>query len=96
MTVAAYKTADAGEKATLAGRRIRVHITLPFARNGRRDPHNYSSTVLKTIVDALVTAGMTIDDTAEFIETVEPKLRVDPTLSVVVYLEPLEPLDGDA
>ena len=92
-TLAAYKHADQGDKDTLSGRRIRIHITIPFARAGRRDPHNYSSTVLKTIVDALVTAGMTADDTHEFVETIEPRLRVDPEGTVLIYLEPLGLLD---
>lgn len=89
VTLAAYKHADQADKDTLTGRRIKVHITIPFARAGRRDPHNYSSTVLKTIVDALITAGMAPDDTPEFVETAEPKLRKDPHNTVIVYLEPL-------
>ena len=88
-TIAAYRHTDAAERERLTGQRIRVHVIIPFARNGRRDPHNYSSTVLKTIVDALITAGLAPDDTPEFIETTEPKLRVDSEGTVVVYLEPI-------
>jgi hypothetical protein len=92
LALAAYKHADADDKASLADRRIRVHVTLPFARAGRRDPHNYSSTVLKTIVDGLIQAGMAPDDTPEFVETREPRLRVDRENTVLIYLEPLEPI----
>jgi Holliday junction resolvase RusA-like endonuclease len=72
------------------GRRIAVHISISFPRAGRRDAHNYVGTVAKTVVDALVRAGMTEDDTDEFIEVREPKLKVDKTEEVVIYLEPLE------
>ena len=87
--LAAYKHADQSDKDTLVGRRVRVHLTIPFERAGRRDPHNYSSTVLKTVVDAFITAGMAPDDTPEFVETLEPKLRKDPHGTVLVYIEPL-------
>ncbi len=67
-----------------------MHISISFPRAGRRDAHNYVGTVAKTVVDALVRAGMTEDDTDEFIEVREPKLKVDKTEEVVIYLEPLE------
>jgi len=55
---------------------IVVRVTLTFARNGRRDPHNYSSTVVKTIIDALVAAGVVPDDTAEWVTVMDPVLAV--------------------
>lgn len=89
-TMAAYSVADAEDKKSLDGRRIAVHIQIPFNRAGRRDPHNYVGTIAKTVVDALVRVGMCDDDTEEYIEVREPKLVVDRDAEVMVYLEPLQ------
>ncbi len=51
---------------------VTVHI--PFNSNRRRDPHNYSSTVVKWVVDGLVIAGCWPDDTPEWVTTTEPVL----------------------
>lgn len=60
-----------------------VEIEIPFDIKRRRDPHNYTGTIVKTVVDALVTkkkggevtwAGAWPDDTPEWIETAEPVL----------------------
>lgn len=53
-----------------------VTATIPFDVARRRDPHNYSGTVLKSIVDGLVLAGCWPDDTPEFVRTLEPLLTV--------------------
>lgn len=53
-----------------------VLVTLPFARAGRRDPHNYTSTVVKAIVDGLVRAGLWDDDTPEHVRVADPRLAV--------------------
>jgi Holliday junction resolvase RusA-like endonuclease len=66
---------------------VRVSITLPFSRSGRRDPHNYTSTVGKTIVDALVAAGVVPDDTAEWVEFTDPVLAVDAEQRVYIEIE---------
>ena len=65
-----------------------VTLTLPFARNGRRDPMNYVGTVVKAVVDGLVDAGCWPDDTAEWVEIRQPVLAVG-TTDVVVSIEPM-------
>ena len=90
VTTAAWRAADQADRDTLSGRRIAVHVSLGFARANRADPHNYVGTVVKCIVDALVRAGMCPDDLPAYIEVREPKLKVDKTEQVMIYLEPLE------
>jgi hypothetical protein len=65
---------------------ITVAVELPFARAGRRDPHNYTSTVVKALIDELVKAGMAPDDTPEYVTVAEPKLLVRKDLCVTVTL----------
>lgn len=76
-TIAAYKNADPKEIKALKDKRILVEVTIAFARNARRDPHNYVGTVVKSIVDALVTAGLVPDDVTQYIKVAEPVLIVD-------------------
>lgn len=57
---------------------VLIKITLPFDRKGRRDPHNYSSTVVKSIIDGLVAAGVVPDDTDAWVEVADPILQVCP------------------
>lgn len=77
-----------------------VLVDLPFAKNSRRDPHNYVGTNVKSIVDALTTkvdkaSGKTVwdgvwpDDTPEFVTVIEPVLTVGTDL-VRVHLTPRE------
>lgn len=56
---------------------VRISVRLTFARGGRRDPHNYTSTVVKTIVDAIVASKLIPDDTAEWVTVIDPTIRVD-------------------
>ena len=84
-TKAAWRVAD--NKESLTGKKIVVQVTIPFKANARRDPHNYVGTNVKTIVDALIREGMTIDDTSEYIEVLEPKL-VTKSEDVVICLLP--------
>lgn len=87
-----------GIGATLPLSVVEVHI--PFARGARRDPHNYSSTVLKHVVDGLgppiVTrrngkatvhpgAHLWPDDTPEFVTTREPVLYVGDEVIVHIW-----------
>lgn len=62
-------------------RAIRVHVTIPFTEARRRDPHNYTGTVVKAIVDGLVLAKIVPDDTAEWVEVMDPTLVVGTTTS---------------
>ena len=57
--------------------RITVTVTLTFAKRGRRDPHNYTGTVVKKLVDTLAGhIGLVPDDTAEWVVVQDPVLRV--------------------
>jgi len=87
LTKVAWQFAD--NKETLEGQRIQIHVTLPFLRAGRRDPHNYVGTNVKCIIDALIRAGMAPDDTTEYVLVVEPKLAVDKTNEVLILLTPI-------
>lgn len=63
-----------------------VTASIPFDVARRRDPHNYSGTCLKSIVDGLVLAGCWPDDTSEWVRTLEPLL----TVGGVVVVEVME------
>jgi crossover junction endodeoxyribonuclease RusA len=63
---------------------VLVSVQLPFDRGARRDAHNYTSTVVKSIVDGLVDAGMCPDDTPEWVEVSDPTLYVERDGLVVV------------
>lgn len=64
-----------------------VHVTIPFARNGRRDPMNYIGTIVKATVDGLVDAGLWADDTADWVEIRQPALAVGTDQVVVTITE---------
>ena len=66
-----------------------VTISLPFARNGRRDPMNYVGTVVKAVIDGMVDAGCWPDDTAEFVEIRQPVLVVGGDGLVRITVSPL-------
>ena len=54
---------------------VEIAFTFTFARNGRRDPHNYIATV-KPLIDELVDLALVPDDTADWVTVAEPKLRI--------------------
>lgn len=57
---------------------IAVQVTLPFRSGRRRDPHNYTGTVVKAIVDGLKDAGLVPDDTPEWVTVLDPIIQVMP------------------
>jgi crossover junction endodeoxyribonuclease RusA len=62
---------------------ISIAFEFTFPRNGRRDPHNYYATI-KPLIDELVQCGLVPDDTAEWVSTSEPVLRIsDDNLCIV-------------
>ncbi len=65
----------------------RVTISIPFRSQRRRDPHNYTGTVVKAIVDGLVRASLWPDDTPNWVRVAEPVLTSGDT--VLVTIEPL-------
>lgn len=86
----AWLTADRRKRKLVQGKPCTVEIHIPFPDRRRRDPHNYSSTVQKVIIDALVTKTETVgtarpvcvvtwegcweDDNPEWVKTLEPVL----------------------
>lgn len=71
---------------------VTIRMELEFRKNARRDPHNYVGTVVKAVVDGLVTGGIIPDDTPEWATIGEPRLalQADPSLPLrgVVLLIP--------
>lgn len=51
-----------------------VTVEIPFPTKRRRDPHNYTGTVVKSIIDGLVAVGVWPDDTPEWVKVAEPVL----------------------
>lgn len=76
----AWKLSPASERAELAGKKVRVRMTIPFDCSERqwtgkkRDPHNYVDTVVKATVDQLVKQGAFPDDSHEYVTVDEPVL----------------------
>lgn len=69
----------------LAPRAVDVHLTIAFAEQRRRDPHNWTAT-LKPCVDACVRAGIVPDDDPTWVSTTEPTLVVDPSLTCILRI----------
>lgn len=72
----------------IGGTPCAVAVELPFSKVRRRDPHNYAPTI-KAIIDGLVDAGVWPDDTAEWVEVLDPILTVAPA-PVRIRLYPKE------
>ena len=94
VTAAAWRVTTKNERDTLVGKKVEITVSIPFSRKGRRDPHNYVSTVVKTIVDALITEGMAPDDTPEYVRVQEPRLVVSKSPEVLVLINPIGPIKG--
>jgi len=61
-----------------------VQVTIPFSTNRRRDPHNYTGTVVKWIIDGLVKAGAWPDDNEDWVSVVDSRLVVGNEVSVLI------------
>mgnify|MGYP000877445172 FL=1 len=55
-----------------------IRVACPMPTDVRRDPHNYTGTLCKSIIDGLVVTRFWPDDTAEYVLTVDPRLVVVP------------------
>lgn len=53
-----------------------VQVTLPFVTKQKRDAHNYTGTVVKSIVDGLRDAHLLVDDDTEHVTVADPILDV--------------------
>jgi hypothetical protein len=61
-----------------------VRVTIPFKDQRTRDPHNYTGTVVKWIVDGLVRAGVWPDDNPAHVTVLDPLLVVGNEVSVTI------------
>lgn len=83
------------ELSALRGQRVEVTVALPVTDNRRRDPHNYTSTVVKWLVDGMVLSQVVVpDDHSLWLAVAEPVLwRGD---HVRVRFRPALPLEDPA
>jgi Holliday junction resolvase RusA-like endonuclease len=69
---------------------VQVELIFPVAR--RRDPHNYTGTVVKAVVDGMVRAEYWPDDTPEWVRVMDPWITVrkgaQPTC--IIHLQPMK------
>lgn len=72
----AWRAAPKGQRsavqrmATATG--VSIFVELPFAKNARRDPHNYVGTNVKVIIDALTRVDAWPDDNPQYVSVLEP------------------------
>jgi hypothetical protein len=92
-TAIAYRAISVSERKKFYGYKLKIFVTLPFKNKGRRDPHNYIGTNVKTIIDALIKEGLAPDDTAEYIEVLEPRLSIDDRNEVLIMIYKGEKID---
>lgn len=64
----------------------KVQTYIPFRTNRRRDPHNYTGTVVKAAVDGLRIAGAWPDDNPDWVTVMDPVLQIGKDL--IITLEP--------
>lgn len=70
----AWKMIPQAQRDLIIGVPCEVHITIPFAQERTRDPHNYTGTVVKALIDQLVQQGVWVDDNPEWVTAAEPTL----------------------
>lgn len=61
-----------------------VQVVLPFRTKQRRDPHNYTGTVVKALVDTLVKQGVWPDDTPEWVTVADPICEIGTEARVIL------------
>lgn len=72
----AWKQQRYGPVGAVLGQPCDVQVVLGFHTNRRRDPHNYIGTVVKSLIDGLVLAGVWPDDNPEYVTVLEPQCKV--------------------
>lgn len=70
---------------------VTVQVVLPFKATRARDPHNYTGTVVKAIVDGIKDAGLVPDDTADWVTVLDSRLIVSPSPVVTVLIQERTP-----
>jgi Holliday junction resolvase RusA-like endonuclease len=61
-----------------------VQVSIPFSNERRRDPHNYTGTVVKWIIDGLVRAGVWADDNPKYVTVLDPVLVIGNEVTVTI------------
>lgn len=82
----AWKALPRDQRLLVEGKPCAVTVTIPFAQNRNRDPHNYVDTVVKALIDQLVKQEVWPDDTPEWVSVNEPKLVIG--TECIIALEP--------
>lgn len=75
-------------------RPVTVHLHLSFHDARRRDPHNYTGTVVKAVVDGLVASKLIPDDTPEWVTVTDPTVTVTRDDTAILTLYPGSPDHG--
>ncbi|MBA7681596.1 hypothetical protein ES703_89936 [subsurface metagenome] len=93
-----YECVDARNRAYLEGMsfpfvKARLKLTFVFAEQCRRDPDNFLAR-FKPGLDAVVDAGLCLDDDAEHLQILGVDILVDPALSPLTIIE-LEEVKGE-
>lgn len=83
---ASYNSAKPSELVVVKNQPVTIEVSLSFPRAGRRDAHNYTGTVVKTIVDELVRCGLVPDDTPEWVTVKDPRILVDKSEEVRIVV----------
>lgn len=68
-----------------------IEVVFSFAKGARRDPHNYTSTVVKKLVDTLVRdCHLVPDDIGAWVTVLDPVLEVNntDTCTLNIYRRP--------
>lgn len=66
------------------GKPCTVEVHLPFKTRQRRDPHNYTGTTIKVIVDSLVRQEVWPDDTPEWVTVLDPVCEIGSEVRIVL------------
>ena len=74
---------------------VTIQVNLPFRTKRNRDPHNFTSTTVKAIVDGLVDGGVIPRDTPEWATILDPTISVQPDrtlpLNATITIRPRSP-----
>lgn len=78
--------------APFRGHRVEITVAIPFPDKRRRDPHNYTPTVVKPVVDGIVRSGAVVpDDNSTWVSVADPVAYVSNEVRVRIRIaEPEE------